>query len=243
MTPERLFADLLAAEPGRPFVTYYDEATGERTELSAKSLANWVAKTHHLLGDELGLGAGDTALIALPAHWISVPALLGCLTAGLALSAPGDDGTDADVAFVTPDTAGAGSAAADVYAVAPGSAAIGFGAVAVPAGTQDYVTAVRPQADAWAGVRFAAGDGDPGIAGRTRAEVAADAARRAAELGLAPGARVLSTRDWAGYPDWLDTLLAPLAVGGSVVYVRNTSDPAVLDRRASQERADTVLPA
>jgi uncharacterized protein (TIGR03089 family) len=240
MTPERLFADLLAAEPGRPFVTYYDEATGERTELSAKSLANWVAKTHHLLGDELGLGAGDTALIALPAHWISVPALLGCLTAGLALTGPGAD--DADVAFVAPDTAAAGSVAADVYAVAPGSAAVGFGAIAAPAGTQDYVTAVRPQADAWAGVRFGAGDGDPGIAGRTRAEVAAEAVRRAAELGLAPGARVLSTRDWAGYPDWLDTLFAPLAVGGSVVYVRNAADPAVLDRRATQERVDAVLP-
>ena len=77
---------MLAAQPSRPFVTYYDEATGERAELSARSLANWVAKTHHLLGDELGLGVGDLALIVLPAHWISVPAVLGCLTAGLALS-------------------------------------------------------------------------------------------------------------------------------------------------------------
>ncbi len=240
MTPEQLFADLLAAEPGRPFVTYYDEASGERTELSAKSLANWVAKTHHLLGDELGLGVGDTALISLPAHWISVPALLGCLTAGLALSAAPD--ADADVAFVTPDGRAAASAIADVYAVAPDSAAVGFGS-AVPAGTQDYVTAVRPQADAWAGVRFAAIEADPGAGGLTRGELADAAARRAAELGLGPGARVLSTRDWAGYPDWLDTVLAPLAVGGSVVYVRNCDDPAVLERRAAQERVAAVLSA
>ena len=46
-----VFADLLRADAARPFVTYYDEASGERSELSAKSVANWVAKTHHLLGD------------------------------------------------------------------------------------------------------------------------------------------------------------------------------------------------
>ena len=74
LTPEALFDRLLADDPGRPFVTYYDEASGERSELSRKSLANWVAKTHFLLQDELGLGVGDTALIALPPHWISVPA-------------------------------------------------------------------------------------------------------------------------------------------------------------------------
>ena len=54
MTLEQSFDQLLARAPGQPFVTYYDEATGERTELSVKSLANWVAKTHFLLLDELG---------------------------------------------------------------------------------------------------------------------------------------------------------------------------------------------
>ncbi|MDQ2749398.1 MAG: TIGR03089 family protein [Actinomycetota bacterium] len=237
MTPEQSFADLLAAEPGRPFITYYDEASAERSELSAKSLANWVAKTHHLLGTELGLGPGDTALIALPAHWISVPALLGCLTAGLALtSTPGQ----ADVAFVCPATAPDAHGIPDVYAIAPDSAAVGFGA-APPAGLADFVVAVRPQEDKWPGVRFGAGPDDPCMAGRSRAQVAADARARAAELGLRPGARVLSTRDWTGPADWIDTLLAPLAVGGSAVYVRNCADPAVLERRAAQERVTAVL--
>jgi uncharacterized protein (TIGR03089 family) len=239
MTPEQSFAELLAADPGRPFVTYYDEASGERSELSARSLANWVAKTHHLLGTELGLGAGDTALIALPAHWISLPPLLGCLTAGLALTT---SAAHADVAFVVPATAAAAAGTADVYAVAPDSAAVGFGA-APPPGVEDFVVAVRPQEDKWPGVRFGAGPGDPCMAGRTRAQVAADARARAAELGLAPGARVLSTRDWTGYVDWIDALLAPLSVGGSVVYVRNYADAAVLERRAAQERVTAVLPS
>jgi uncharacterized protein (TIGR03089 family) len=236
-TPEQLFADLLAAGPSRPFVTFYDEASGERSELSAKSLANWVAKTHHLLGDELGLGAGDTAVIALPAHWISVPVVLGCLTAGLALT---DADPRADVGFVTPQTVAAAHGIPDVYAVAPQSAAVGLGAD-VPEGAQDYVTAVRPQEDKWPGVRFGAGPDDPCLASRSRAEVAELARVRAVELGLTTGARVLSTRDWDGADAWIDTLLAPLAVGGSVVYVRNYSDPDVLARRAAQERTTHQL--
>lgn len=231
-TLEQHFADLLAAEPGRPFITFYDEATGERSELSTKSLANWVAKTHHLLGDELGLGAGGTALVALPAHWISVPAVLGCLTAGLALTA---SDSRADVAFVGPAGLPAAAGIPDVYAVAPESAAVGFRGEP-PAGAQDYVAAVRPQEDKWPGVRFGAGADDPGLVDLSRAELAARASDRAAELGLSRGARVLTTRDWDGPAAWLDTLFAPLAVGGSLVYVRNCADPAVLDRRAAQER-------
>jgi uncharacterized protein (TIGR03089 family) len=233
MTPEQLFGELLAAQPARPFVTYYDEASGERTELSVRSLGNWVAKTHFLLIDELGLGVGDAALIALPAHWISVPALLGCLTAGLALS---ESSAGAAVGFVQPASLSTATGLPDVYAVAPQSAAVGF-RDDVPDGVNDFVSAVRPQADAWGGVHFTAADGDPCLPGRSRAQVVAWARDRATELGVAVGDRVLSTRDWSGASDWLDTLLVPLAVGGSVVYVRNAPDEDVVERRMSQERA------
>jgi uncharacterized protein (TIGR03089 family) len=226
LTLEARFAELLTTDASRPFVTYYDEATGERSELSRKSLANWVAKTHHLLGDELGLGVGDTALVALPAHWISVPVLLGCLTAGLALTASGN----ADVAFVAPDTVAAAAGVPDVYAVAPDSAAVGFGATP-PDGTADYVGAVRPQGDAWAGVRMPAGPGDPCLPGLDRGA----ALERAG--GLDAGTRLLSTRDWSGPDDWLADVFAPLAAGGSLVLVRHCPDEATLERRMSQERA------
>src|SRR4051794_28551533 len=155
-TPEQQFARLLAADPGRPFVTYYDEASGERSELSAKSLANWVAKTHHLLVDELGLGVGDTARLALPAHWISVPILLGCLTAGLELT----DAGPGDVAFVAPETIGAAAGSGEAFAVSPATAAVGFRDAPL-AGVSDYVAAVRPQADTWPSVHLAAGPDDP----------------------------------------------------------------------------------
>ncbi len=236
VTPERQFAALVAADASRPFVTYYDEASGERTELSRKSLANWVAKTHHLLGDELGLGHRDTAVVALPAHWLAVPVLLGCLSAGLEFVAPG---APADVAFVVPDTTDAGQDAGELFALAPASAAVGFRG-AEPEGVQDYVLAVRPQADAWASVRMPAGPHDPCLPGLTRGATVERAAARAAEIGLAAGGRLLSARTWNDPQDWIDALLVPLAVGGSLVIVVG-GDDAVLERRADQERATARL--
>ena len=235
--PEALFAALVAAAPTQPFVTYYDEASGERSELSVRSCANWVAKTHFLLTDELGLGPGDAGYIDLPAHWISVPILLGCWSAGLETVS---DPSVASVAFVTPASAPSAARVPDRFAIAPESAARGYAGTHAPPGTADYVAAVRPQADAWASVHAPATPADAALDGLTRADVVTKATARAAELGLAAGARILTAREWRGAGDWIDTLLAPLAVGGSMVYVRGATTEIVA-RRAEQERA-TSLP-
>src|SRR4051794_7447428 len=79
----RLLSDRLATDPGGPVVTFYDDATGERVELSTATLDNWVAKTANLLVDGLGLGPGDTASVDLPLHWQAVVAVLACASAGL----------------------------------------------------------------------------------------------------------------------------------------------------------------
>jgi uncharacterized protein (TIGR03089 family) len=230
-TPEGLFAAIVAEQPGRPFVTFYDEATGERSELSARSLANWVAKTYFLITDELTLGVGDRALVALPAHWIALPVLLGCWTAGLDVVGAGV----ADVAFVTPASLGCAAGSSDVLAVNPDAAARGFDG-APPAGATDYVASVRPQPDAWATVHASAEGGDAALDGVSRADIVAAARGRAGDLGLAAGARVLTTADWQSPSDWLDAVLVPLVLGGSVVIVRN-GDEATVERRVQQERA------
>jgi len=87
----------LAADPGQPFVTYYDDLTGERTELSVKTYANWVSKTANLFVEELMLDVGDDVRIDLPTHWLGVVFLGALWTCGLGL----DD--DAPVAIVGPD--------------------------------------------------------------------------------------------------------------------------------------------
>jgi len=87
----------LRTDPGQPFVTYYDDRTGERTELSVKTWANWVSKTANLFADELMLDPGDDVRIDLPPHWLGTVFLGGLLSCGLSL----DD--TAPVAVVGPD--------------------------------------------------------------------------------------------------------------------------------------------
>ncbi|MDQ2958849.1 MAG: TIGR03089 family protein, partial [Actinomycetota bacterium] len=160
-SPENLFSARLAADPSGPLLTFYDDATGERAELSARSLGNWVAKTHFLLTDSLGLGPGDRAFVRLPVHWLAAPILLGCWFAGLEVSSV-DDGVA--VAFADADSLAGltGLSGAEVFAVSllsmarPGSP---------PPGAEDYALAARPMPDAWAGVRAQAGPDDPALDG------------------------------------------------------------------------------
>lgn len=89
---------LLTADPSGPRITYYDDATGERIELSTATLANWAAKTGNLLRDELGAGPGSRVRVLLPAHWQTVGVLLGIwyIGAEVVLSQ-----ADCDIAFCT----------------------------------------------------------------------------------------------------------------------------------------------
>ncbi|HNM98218.1 MAG TPA: TIGR03089 family protein [Marmoricola sp.] len=73
----------LRREPGRPFVTYYDDHTGERTELSATTWSNWVAKTAGVLIEDLDLAEGDRLRIDLPPHWLSSVFLGAAWLAGI----------------------------------------------------------------------------------------------------------------------------------------------------------------
>lgn len=234
-SPESLFDTRLQADPGAPLVTFYDDVSGERAELSARSLANWVAKTHFLLQDSLGLGPGDRALVALPVHWLAAPVLLGCWFAGLEVLSAGSPAADsAAVVFADAGSLPGLPGAPDVFAVSMLSMARPD---VPPAGAEDYALAVRPMPDSWAGVRAQAGPADLALDGLSRTELAATAAARAAELGLPSGGRLL----WSGERrlDWVAALLAPLAMAGSVVLVRN-GDPAKLAGRAAAERATTL---
>ena len=236
-TPEGLFAEARSADAARPIVTFYDDATGERAELSAASLGNWVAKTHFLLTDELGLGVGARAYVDLPLHWFDLVVLLGCWSAGLEVTS---DPAGAEAAFVDAPGVPAALAADEVFALALAPWGNGFSG-APPTGSTDFVAAVRPQADAWASVRPPAGPADAALNGVNRAGLVAAATNRATELGLGPGARLLVGESAGGRPDVV-TLLAPLTVGGSLVLLRNA--PATADdRRIAQENVTAVAPA
>lgn len=213
----------------RPLFTFYDDASGERTEVSGATLGNWVAKTANLLVDGLGLGPGEVARVGLPPHWQTAAVLLGCWSAGLVVDL--DAGPEpAVVAFVTPDSAAAapGRVAEDVLvlALAPMAAPVRPGP---PAGTVDFVVEVRGHGDHFLPTRLL--PTTAALADGTTHAALVEAARAA---GLPTTDRVMIDGDVVTDPAvWL---VAPLLAGTSVVLCRHT-DPARREARLATERA------
>jgi uncharacterized protein (TIGR03089 family) len=228
---------LSGASGARPLLTYYDDATGERVELSGVTTGNWAAKAANLLRDECDVAAGTPVAVLLPAHWQTATVLLAAWWCGAEVVAePGAaewvlcDAGRVDLALAAAPAGGVVALSLDPF---------GRGVPGLPAGVVDFGPQVRLHGDAfepWEPVP----DDAPALAGRSVGEVLADARARARALGIGPGDRVLSTLDWAT-PDGLgDGLLAVLAAGASLVQCRNP-DPAALDRRAAAEKATVRL--
>jgi uncharacterized protein (TIGR03089 family) len=74
--PPDVLAAMLRADPARPRVTFYEDTDGptrgERIELSAKVLANWVNKAANALQDDFDVAPGSRVRLALPPHWRSL---------------------------------------------------------------------------------------------------------------------------------------------------------------------------
>jgi uncharacterized protein (TIGR03089 family) len=230
---DALLDPLLAADPMGPRITYYDDATGERIELSTVTLANWAAKTANLLRDDLGAGPGGRVAVLLPAHWQTAAVLLGVWWTGAEVTVGGP----AEAALCTRERLDEAEAA-----VAGGEVAVlsldAFGAPAadLPIGVTDYATAVRVHGDAFGG------ETSPGAAldGRTVTDVLDAARRHARELGIGASDRVLSHREWSSPQQILDNLVAVLAAGASLVQVRHP-DPGLADRRRLTEKVTATL--
>jgi uncharacterized protein (TIGR03089 family) len=94
------FTALAERQPGRyghkPFLTWYDDARGERVELSYGTFDNWVAKVANLLAEELGAGPGDRVAAVLVDHWQAAVVLAACWRAGVGVvvAAPGAGGAE-----------------------------------------------------------------------------------------------------------------------------------------------------
>jgi len=77
-----MLASEFRRDGARPFVTWYDDATGARVELSIATTANWAAKIANYLVDEHGMEPGDRVGLDPRLHWITAVLLLGAWTAG-----------------------------------------------------------------------------------------------------------------------------------------------------------------
>jgi uncharacterized protein (TIGR03089 family) len=223
---------LLASDPAGPRITYYDDATGERIELSTVTLANWAAKTANLLRDELGAGPHTKVAVLLPAHWQTAAVLFGIWWIGSEVVLEGGPGDHADVALCTRERL----AEAD-DAVSGGEVAVlsldpfGKPAADLPVGVTDYATSVRVHGDQIVPERRPG----PALAGRSVDEVLADARTAAAASGFTADDRVLSTAAWDTPDELVANLLAVFAVGASLVQVANP-DPDAQERRRQTEK-------
>ncbi|MFD0631340.1 TIGR03089 family protein [Catenulispora yoronensis] len=236
-----LWRAALAQGPSRPFLTYYDDHTGERVELSYATTDNWVAKTANLIQDELALAPGEEIAVLLPTHWQTPIWLLACWIAGVAASVGEDPAAVERAAAVVAgpdrlDDALACRGERIALALRP----LGAPFQQVPAGFTDYAAVAPAQPDSFAAYTPVGPDVPALIAdGKTwtQAELARDAVEAAARWNLGPGSRVLAGCGFASRPEIRAALTSELAAGASLVLCRNV-DPARLPGRMAAEKVN-----
>jgi uncharacterized protein (TIGR03089 family) len=264
LVPAGLLARAMDADPNRPLLTVYDDEDDSRVELSVSTVDNWMAKTANLLVHG-GHGSSGRAAVLAPPHWQTAVVLLGCWAAGWTVvhgrdgGAPGPTDGPIEVAFAATDQVGAAdeSGAEDVYVLS--LTPFGTPASGLAVGLVDFAGEVRGYGDSFhpavpadpaaqALLPALSGGGSPTL---SQAELVAAAADRADELGVPPGARLLAVgtdriAESVGAPEpylgWLDWLLLPLVVGGSLVLVRRPRT-GLLAERARNEQVTAAIGA
>ncbi|WP_405114313.1 TIGR03089 family protein [Micromonospora sp. NBC_01405] len=239
----------MAGDVDRSLLTFYDDATGERVALSAVELGDWAARAAGLLRDGCGLGVGDRAAVLLPPHWRTAAVLLGAwsvgvavsfrprATAGLPVLEPSGD-RPYDAVFVTPERLD--DWLEDVpeglhrYLVGTGTGPL----AEVPVGWLDWSAEVLRHTATPPGVTTLRPSDPASPDGTSYDEWGRLAAEIAAQLDLRAGDRLLVDATQDDQP--LKWLLAPLAVGASVVVCANL-DRSRLDARITAEEITRVL--
>ncbi len=223
-----LLADLVASDPGRPRVTVYDDTAGptrgERVELSARVLANWVAKAANLLQDELEAGPGTVVRLDLPPHWRTLYWALAVWSVGACVELPGAEPAGSADVLVTTDPASGGEARSTVVVTL---AALARSAAApVPAGTVDEARELATHGDV-----FTAWDAPDPDAPALRTPGGTTSFADLVPAGR-PGRWHTATDD-PGH--LLQLALDAWAADGSVVLTLGIPEPGALDRRLANE--------
>ena len=230
---------ILSSDPARPLITYLGPG-GERTELSARTFENNVAKAANLLRDDGAVSPASRVVLLLPVHWQTAVWLGACAATGCVAWLDGDPADpSSDVSVTGPERLDAPRAP-----LALATALHPFGmpfAAPLPARLLDAAVEVRAHGDVFTPYAAVPGDSLWIVAGDrawTQTAALADATTVAASVGLTAGGRLLcdvrTARDAV-----LAMLAVPLALGGSVVLL---ADPASdVDDVSERERCSAVL--
>ncbi len=249
--PGDLLADALQRDAAGPLITFYDDSTGERVELSAATLANWVAKTANLLQDEFDVGPGSTVAVALPVHWQTAAVLLAVWSCGAAVRDVPIEDEESLVGVVVVLAAQDRLAALEEAAREAGVEELlgvslhplGLGMTGYVGPARDFALEARAQGDTFRPYQAPEPSAPGLLVGGVQLELGRlvpTATELADRLGLVAGDRVLVEEDTATEAGPVAWLLAPLAAGASLVLCRR---PAVdgLAQRASTERVTATL--
>ena len=225
----KLLAQRVRRNGAEPLITYYDLDSGERTELSAVSFANWVNKTSNLLVDEFLIDAGDAIQLTLaethPGHWVTLIWELACWQVGAVVSL--DPHAEAKVLVVGPDAGWTSFGPIPVVYCSLHPLGLPSGAASP---VIDYNLEVRGQADQFPAVPQSASAPawrSPGLDLDQSDLLAVDRSSTRRRL-IVPG---------DPWPTAQDALITPLVTGGSTVIVTGTATEDQLDRIRTTERA------
>lgn len=214
--PADVLRQLIASDPGRPRLTWYDDepgpTQGERIELSAKVLANWVNKAGNLLQDDAAAGPGTTVGLDLPTHWRAIYWALAAWSVGAEVVL-GDEASQADV-LVTTDPERAAAHGGDAVLVALPALARSHPAAANAAGAIDEARELSTHGDQFSPMADPE-SGDVGLSANGHDTAYADLVVTRADWGDRP--RVATDAPLATA---LRQCLSAWAADGSVVLLR-----------------------
>lgn len=232
----RRLADRNRSSGAAPLITYYDERSRSRIELSSLSFGNWVDKTAGLLTDELLIEPGQPVRLDLavtaPGHWVTLVWVAAIWRVGSPVTLT--DGAAVEV--VGPERAIEPTGATERVACSLHPLGLGFD-TALPSGTIDYGIEVRAQPDSFSAPWPSADDrawiADAGDTALTQTDLL-----NVLDASITGGRRLIVPETTDGpWTTVVRTLLTPVLTDGSVVIVVG-ADTERLALIAADERID-----
>ena len=226
-----LFSQKVQELGHKPYLTFYDDATGERTELSYATFDNWASKAANLLTEDLHAVRGTRVGVLAAGHWTSAVLAAAAWKVGAVVVFDVQAAADAQVLFV-------GEADAPEFAAHPGLVVQGTGIGGRVVGTAPGIGFGNDV------LAFADDYDDPSV-GLDQPALAGGAGELThgellqAAWGVAGDAEhLLSTAALSG-ATVAPLLLAPALGGGSLVWCPNSG--ADLAERITAERVTAVI--
>lgn len=241
-TPPDVLAQLLRTDPTSPRITCYDDTDGpthgERIELSAKVLANWVAKAANLLQEEWDVAPTSVVRLDLPPHWRTAYWALAVWSVGACVRL----GEGPAEVLLTNDPSAAAAAVGDdsdhsACALITLAALARRSPLTPPEGVLDEAADLATQPDLFDAWEEPA-PSDSALITATGTTAYADLVR---PHHGAERAHLLSDGTTAGTEDFLRTSLDIWAAGGSIVLSRGVVTPETFARRNDLERVTLGL--